>query len=361
MARIAHRVGRRRRRPNRRERSAGAVRRALRRQRLPQQGVVGQGRRQGRWSSARCSRRSPTSARRCSSSAASTTSEALKGNIHSSQTGNLLSGAPLASGGEIRSGISVDQLLAQTLRPLDESAEPRAGLRDSRTRRSTRTTRCSTARTSRGLRRRRRRRWNSTRRWRSTACSKTKCSAATRACSMPCWPTPATCGARSAQSDQRKLDEYLDSVREVEQRIEQAGKQGELQGWRPTLDKPNIASPGRRHSAEHRRAHAADVRHPRARLPDRHDARQHAEAEQRSLVAAVPAPGRRLHDPPPAVALRHGRLAEGESVLRRATGVHRPQAGRDSRRRANGARQLDDPVLLEHDDGRPRQRRSCRS
>ena len=35
--------------------------------------------------------------------------EALKGNIHSSQTGNLLSGAPLASGGRIRSGISVDQ------------------------------------------------------------------------------------------------------------------------------------------------------------------------------------------------------------------------------------------------------------
>src|SRR4051812_15809579 len=40
--------------------------------------------------------------------------EAQKGNIHSSQTGNLLSGAPLASGGEIRSGTSVDQMLAQT-------------------------------------------------------------------------------------------------------------------------------------------------------------------------------------------------------------------------------------------------------
>ena len=39
--------------------------------------------------------------------------EAQKGNIHSSQTGNLLSGAPLASGGEIRSGTSFDQLLAQ--------------------------------------------------------------------------------------------------------------------------------------------------------------------------------------------------------------------------------------------------------
>src|SRR3989442_5291899 len=39
--------------------------------------------------------------------------EALKGNIHSSQTGNLLSGAPLASGGDIRSGTSIDQVLAQ--------------------------------------------------------------------------------------------------------------------------------------------------------------------------------------------------------------------------------------------------------
>src|SRR5258707_4063491 len=40
--------------------------------------------------------------------------QALKGNIHSSQTGNLLSGAPLASGGEIRSGTSIDQMLAQS-------------------------------------------------------------------------------------------------------------------------------------------------------------------------------------------------------------------------------------------------------
>ena len=43
--------------------------------------------------------------------------------------------------------------------------------------------------------------------------------------------------------DQQKLDEYLDSVREVEQRIENAGKRGELQGWRPTLTKPNIPRP----------------------------------------------------------------------------------------------------------------------
>src|SRR5262249_13218392 len=43
--------------------------------------------------------------------------------------------------------------------------------------------------------------------------------------------------------DQLKLDEYLDSVREVEVRIENAGKRGELQGWRPTLTKPNIPRP----------------------------------------------------------------------------------------------------------------------
>ena len=40
--------------------------------------------------------------------------QARKGNIHSSQTGNMLSGAAIASGGEIRSGTSFDQMLAQT-------------------------------------------------------------------------------------------------------------------------------------------------------------------------------------------------------------------------------------------------------
>jgi hypothetical protein len=43
--------------------------------------------------------------------------------------------------------------------------------------------------------------------------------------------------------DQQKLDEYLNSVREVEQRIEQAGQLGELQGWRPTLQDTNMQRP----------------------------------------------------------------------------------------------------------------------
>jgi hypothetical protein len=44
-------------------------------------------------------------------------------------------------------------------------------------------------------------------------------------------------------ADQRKLDEYLESVRDVEQRIESAGREGELQGWRPTLERPDIPRP----------------------------------------------------------------------------------------------------------------------
>src|SRR5215470_9337613 len=38
--------------------------------------------------------------------------EALIGGIHSCQTGNLLTGAHLAPGGEIRSGVSMDQVVA---------------------------------------------------------------------------------------------------------------------------------------------------------------------------------------------------------------------------------------------------------
>ena len=46
-----------------------------------------------------------------------------------------------------------------------------------------------------------------------------------------------------SRRDQQQLDEYLNSVREVETRIEQAGKRGELQGFKPTLTEPNMARP----------------------------------------------------------------------------------------------------------------------
>lgn len=43
--------------------------------------------------------------------------------------------------------------------------------------------------------------------------------------------------------DRNKLQEYLDSVRSIERRIDQASKQQTLEGWRPSLDKPNMPRP----------------------------------------------------------------------------------------------------------------------
>jgi hypothetical protein len=168
--------------------------------------------------------------------------EALKGNIHSSQTGNLLSGAPLASGGEIHSGTSVDQLLAQKHGRSTKVPSLVLG--------------CETSNPS--IHKNYSMLYSSHISW-----------------SSPTTPTPlelypalafdrlfkdevqrgdksvldavmsdaGDVRRRISSTDQRKLDEYLDSVRDVEQRIQRAGKQGEVQGWRPTLDKPNIARP----------------------------------------------------------------------------------------------------------------------
>jgi hypothetical protein len=43
--------------------------------------------------------------------------------------------------------------------------------------------------------------------------------------------------------DQQKLDEFMTSVRDLEQRIERATKEERLEGWRPTLAKPNMDRP----------------------------------------------------------------------------------------------------------------------
>ena len=168
--------------------------------------------------------------------------QALKGNIHSSQTGNLLSGAPLAPGGEIRSGTSFDQLIAQKYGRNTKVPSLVLG--------------CEKANPS--VHKNYSMLYSSHISW-----------------SSPTTPTPLEVypalafdrlfkdevqrGDKSvldavladasdlrrdiSKNDQRKLDEYLDSVRDVEQRIEQSGKRGELQGWRPTLNKPNIPRP----------------------------------------------------------------------------------------------------------------------
>lgn len=168
--------------------------------------------------------------------------EATKGNIHSSQTGNLLSGAPIASGGEIRSGTSFDQLLAQTYGRSTKVPSLVLGCERSNP---------SVHKNYSML-------YSSHISW-----------------SSPTTPTPLEIypalafdrlfkdgtapGDKSvldavledardfrrniSASDRHKLDEYLDSVRDVEKRIEDAGKRGELQGWRPALDKPNMTRP----------------------------------------------------------------------------------------------------------------------
>jgi len=48
---------------------------------------------------------------------------------------------------------------------------------------------------------------------------------------------------RISGSDRKKLDEYLESIRDIEKRIDRAGKEERLEGWRPTLTKPNMPRP----------------------------------------------------------------------------------------------------------------------
>ena len=193
------------------------------------------------WSSARCSAPLAEFREKMLFIRGLYNAEALKGNIHSSQTGNLLSGAPLASGGEIRSGMSFDQLLARTHGRSTKVPSLVLGC-GSPIRRCTRTIRCSIARTSRGLRPRRRHRWSSILRWRSTASFGTNKSAATRAFSTRFSPTLAISAARSAQrpAPARRISGFRARDRTTDRK---GCRAGELQGFRPTLEKPNIPRP----------------------------------------------------------------------------------------------------------------------
>jgi hypothetical protein len=168
--------------------------------------------------------------------------EARKGNIHSSQTGNMLSGAPIASGGDIRSGTSMDQLLAQTYGRSTKVPSLVLG--------------CERANPS------------VHKNYSMLYSSHISWSSPTTPTPLEIYPSLAfdrlfknevARGDKSvldavladaqdlrrdiSSADQRKLDEYLDSVRDVEKRIENAGKRGELQGWRPTLEKPDMKRP----------------------------------------------------------------------------------------------------------------------
>jgi Protein of unknown function (DUF1552) len=46
-----------------------------------------------------------------------------------------------------------------------------------------------------------------------------------------------------SRDDNLKLSEYFESIRDIEQRIERASKQERLEGWRPTLETPDMPRP----------------------------------------------------------------------------------------------------------------------
>jgi hypothetical protein len=44
-------------------------------------------------------------------------------------------------------------------------------------------------------------------------------------------------------NDRKKLDEYLESIRDIEKRIDHAAREERLEGWRPTLKQPDMPRP----------------------------------------------------------------------------------------------------------------------
>jgi hypothetical protein len=163
--------------------------------------------------------------------------------IHSCMTGNLLTGIRLASGGRIHAGVSIDQMLAQHIgrqTKVDSLVlgceKPYVGIHAG---------------------------------YSMLYSSHISWSAPTTPAPLELYPAAAfdrifgdggvrradvsvldavLSDARSVQSqvsapDRRKLDEYLNSIREVERRIADAGKERRLEGWRPTIDKPTFARP----------------------------------------------------------------------------------------------------------------------
>ena len=168
--------------------------------------------------------------------------QARKGNIHSSQTGNLLSGAPLASGGEIRSGTSFDQHLAQTYGRGTKVPSLVLGCEKSNPSVHKNYSMLYSSHIS----------WSSP----STPTPleiypalafdrlfKDEAHAGDVSVLDAVLETADDLRRKISVADRRKLDEYLDSVRDVEARIEAAGKKGELQGWRPALEKPDVPRP----------------------------------------------------------------------------------------------------------------------
>lgn len=168
--------------------------------------------------------------------------EARKGNIHSSQTGNVLSGSPISSGGVIRSGTSFDQLIAKSYGKSTRVPSLVLGCERSNP---------SVHKNYSML-------YSSHISWTSPTTPtpleiypalafdrlfKDKATPADQSVLDAVYEDAKNLRLKVSATDRQKLDEYLNSVREVETRIQNARTRGELQGWRPTIEKANIQRP----------------------------------------------------------------------------------------------------------------------
>ena len=188
--------------------------------------------------------------------------------IHPGQTGNLLSGAHLQKGAELRGGISMDQVLANRIGRANRPAQHGARLRAAGHRLS-RNQFLDGLQLAHLLAKLPPRpcRWRSILRWPSTASSTTAAASATRAFSIASGSRPRRLSQQVSSTDKAKLDEYLTSVREVEKRIETTREiRDKAEANAKDRGQPMVAheAPRQRPARRHPRAHEADVRHRRA-------------------------------------------------------------------------------------------------
>ncbi len=162
--------------------------------------------------------------------------------IHSGQTGPMLSGADCASGGSIRAGTSVDQVIAQRLGNRTKIPSlvlgcepPNVAIHKNYSLIYSSHISWSSAKTPTPLEL-----YPAIAFDRLFSDSKRR---TMRSVLDAVREDATSLRGRISRSDGQRLDEYLTSVREIEQQIEAAGKQGRMEGWRPTLEKPDVPRP----------------------------------------------------------------------------------------------------------------------
>ena len=75
--------------------------------------------------------------------------------------------------------------------------------------------------------------------WSATA----PAASSTAASSTQCVQDTQSLQPKISRGDSAKLDEYLESIRDIEKRIDRRRKEERIEGWRPTLAKPDMPRP----------------------------------------------------------------------------------------------------------------------